>query len=506
MFNINTEDYVKQGELFDGHFQLLHPLSTDGATADVWLALDTNTIDTEYDEEGTATNGNSTETGMLVAIKIYKPKNALDIEGEQRFRDEYKIVYECRHENLLQPTSFAIYKGIPYLVLPYCRKGSSEQLIGKKLTTEEVWKFISDVASGLAKLHSNLPQIIHQDIKPANILIDNNDNYTITDFGISASTKGSHFSYYDEENSGTLAYMAPERFGANPKPSAESDVWAFGATIHEILTGQPPFGEEGGKNQTEKTAMPSLPSMPASIKNLIHACLQFDPNKRPTAKQIKQAAQSEQFPIKSKTPLIVALCLLGGLIIAGAVFFLKPKQPIPTEPLSIEETFEAALKQMNYNDVDSLKTGMKTMDSLSKKYYVPAMYQMAFTYGWYTDPVSVQRKKLLNIEVDSNNFTIGGYIIKTQALLTDILDQNDSSFAKINADAAYRLASYYGDERLNEHVDFTKASTFLEKSEKWAEYAKNDSIINIITGTKTRLIKRKEEKEHLNPLTIQKAN
>ena len=106
----NIQEIADRGELFDGHYKLLRPLSTDGATADVWLALDTITIDSEYDEGGEDTSGNADETGMLVAIKIYRPKNALDIEGEQRFRDEYKIVFECRHENLLQPTSFAIYK------------------------------------------------------------------------------------------------------------------------------------------------------------------------------------------------------------------------------------------------------------------------------------------------------------------------------------------------------------------------------------------------------------
>ena len=137
----NIEEFIGENKVFDGRYKLMRPLSTDGATADVWLAIDLNTIDTEYDEEDSSMHNKEDGTGMLVAIKIYRPKNALDIEGEQRFRDEYKIVYECRHENLLQPTSFAIYNGIPYLVLPYCKNGSSEQLIGKKQTEEEIWKY-----------------------------------------------------------------------------------------------------------------------------------------------------------------------------------------------------------------------------------------------------------------------------------------------------------------------------------------------------------------------------
>lgn len=94
---INIDDFSKTNELFDGHYKLIRPLSTDGGTADVWLAIDTNTIDSHLEEEEEIRAGNNEDSGMLVAIKIYRPKNALDVEGEQRFRDEYKIVYECRH-------------------------------------------------------------------------------------------------------------------------------------------------------------------------------------------------------------------------------------------------------------------------------------------------------------------------------------------------------------------------------------------------------------------------
>ena len=96
------------------------------------------------------------------------------------------------------------------------------------------------------------------------MLVDDNGNYAITDFGISAkrlrqtrrdvnktlqqSTDG-----YDEyeEKSGTFAYMAPERFVEGDMPSAESDIWAFGATLYELITGTVPFGEDGGSTQTE---------------------------------------------------------------------------------------------------------------------------------------------------------------------------------------------------------------------------------------------------------------
>lgn len=315
MLDIDT--LLRTDQLFDGHYRLLRPLSTDGATADVWLALDTNTIDKNADETDES-------SGMLVAIKIYRPKNALDIEGEQRFRDEFKVAFNCHHTNLLQPTSFSIFKEMPYLVLPYCEAGSSEQFIGNKLSNDKIWKFILDVASGLDRLHSNKPQIIHQDIKPANILIDDSGNFTITDFGISSKkTKAQEDDYY-EENSGTLAYMAPERFDDNPQPMSQSDIWAFGATLCEILTGQVPFGENGGSAQLEGNApTPALSDLPSDIKKLILSCLQKDPQKRPTAQQIMKMAQANK---KRKKPFVIVLVALSLLFVALAAYLFIPKE------------------------------------------------------------------------------------------------------------------------------------------------------------------------------------
>ena len=501
---INIEDLANKGELFDGHYKLLRPLSTDGATADVWLAIDTNTIDTEFDEEDASIHNKDDESGMLVAIKIYRPKNALDIEGEQRFRDEYKIVFECRHENLLQPTSFAIYNDTPYLVLPYCKNGSSEQLIGKKQTEEEIWKFISDVSAGLAKLHSNQPQIIHQDIKPANILIDNGHNYAITDFGISSKTNGMHGGYYDDENSGTFAYMAPERFGDNSTPLTESDIWAFGATLYEILTGKVPFGEEGGQNQKDNSLMPSLSGLPSSIRNLIYACLQKDPKKRPTAQQIMKAAQAKKYPLKRHRLLYITLCVLGCLIIGAVAYFfqLKKEEPKPQyQQKTVEKTFEEALRQMNSTNIDTLKAGEKTMDSLSKTDYVPAIYQMAFTYGWYTDPVSIQRKEMLDIKTDTNNFPIiTKDIDNTKVWLNRIIEIGDSSFAFYNADAAFRLGSYYSDKRFKDNrgkielENYNIALNYYYQAEEWAKIA-NDTILLNNIRTIIPTIKEKQQKQ-----------
>ena len=120
-------------------------------------------------------------------------------------------MFNCHHTNLVQPINFSIFDGIPYLVLPFCQKGSSETLQGKITDSKELWRYISDVSAGLAYLHAFTPTIVHHDIKPANVLIDDNGNFAITDFGIS-SHRGFNRDGYDSSQSGTMAYMAPERF------------------------------------------------------------------------------------------------------------------------------------------------------------------------------------------------------------------------------------------------------------------------------------------------------
>lgn len=96
---LNIEEFANTSELFDGHYALIRPLSVDGATADVWLALDTNTVtkEVQLSEVARLHDDEIEKLGLMVAIKIYRPQNALDIEGEQRFRDEYMIVFNCHH-------------------------------------------------------------------------------------------------------------------------------------------------------------------------------------------------------------------------------------------------------------------------------------------------------------------------------------------------------------------------------------------------------------------------
>lgn len=313
----------ESGALFDGRYRLLRPLSTAGGSADVWLALDMNTVENPEDEAH----------GTRVAIKVYRPKNMIDMEGEFQFRSEFRKVFNCHHANIIQPANFSVYEEMPYLVLPYCPAGSSELLIGEMRKEEDLWKYIYDVASGLAYLHAHKPRIIHQDIKPANVLIDDNGHYAITDFGISAAMGGADV-VSEDESGGTFAYMAPERFADSAVPMPESDIWAFGATVYELVTGEPPFGDDGGSRQGKDTPVPEIgQKLSATVKHLVYACLNHDPAKRPAAQDIVDMVLKRRYARTRKIILVASLACVAVVAALFAYFNLREQPaPVPTDP------------------------------------------------------------------------------------------------------------------------------------------------------------------------------
>lgn len=478
---------AESGVLLDGRYKLLRPLSSDGGTADVWLALDTNTIDEVYDENNDSISSEE-ESGIKVAIKIYRPKSALDL-GEQRFREEFKIVFNCHHTNLVQPINFSIYEGIPYLVLPYCQKGSSESLQGKISDQDELWRYISDVSSGLAYLHAFNPTIVHHDIKPANVLIDDSNNYAITDFGIS-SHRGLNREGYDESQSGTMAYMAPERFKEDYESTPESDIWSFGATLYELITGKVPFGENGGLSQLESnSACPQIANnVPSDMKKLIYDCLSLDPVKRPSATTIHKAAESRCYPLKNKKLYYIGgALLLAILLLAVLLIPKKDDNPTPVKQLSNEERFENAMLLVNSKNVEELKQGMSMLDSLSARGYVPALYEQAYTYGWYDDSASIARKELLGIERNTKYSDERKYMprekqinIKAMGIFTRIEEIGDPTYPDINANALYRLACYYVNPNDVFQQDLDRAEVLLKQALEWSEKGTDDAFTNKI--------------------------
>ena len=241
-----------------------------GGFSEVWLADDTL-------------------TSLKVALKVYAPGGGMDEHGVQLFSTEFSLVFNLNHGNLLKPTYYDTFERMPYLVLPYCRQGSaasSDRTNGRK----GGMAFLRDIASGLEYLHGQEPPVIHQDIKPDNILMDVSGRYLLTDFGISIKARNTlRKSIMKTEGSvGTLAYMGPERFSKYPLPIKASDIFSLGATLYELLTGMVPFGEHGGLLLQHGAEIPVLEGeWSDELKAIIDLCLQKDTWERPSAMEIR---------------------------------------------------------------------------------------------------------------------------------------------------------------------------------------------------------------------------
>lgn len=265
---------MEEHKLFHERY-FLERLLGRGNFSEVWLAKDT-------------------KTNIEVALKIYAPATGLDDAGLNVFAREFSLVVNANHKNLLKPLYYDSYERKPYLVLPFCKQGSILKLVGK-LSEEDAWRLLRDVASGLSWLHSMNPPIIHQDIKPDNIMVSDNGDYMITDFGISTHLKSTLRKSLSSAftSAGTIAYMAPERFGKDNTPIMANDIYSLGATVFEMLTGDTPFGDDGGLLQKKGAEIPELTgNYSEPLKKVIALCLKTNPWERPTAEQLERYAEA----------------------------------------------------------------------------------------------------------------------------------------------------------------------------------------------------------------------
>jgi formylglycine-generating enzyme required for sulfatase activity len=215
---------------------------------------------------------------------------------------------------------------MPYLVMPFCERGAAAKLAGK-ISEDEAWKFLHDVAAGLAYLHSQTPSVIHQDIKPDNVLIDASGQFLITDFGISTKARNTLRKSVTQSNNGggTLAYMAPERFGQKNLPIKSCDVWSLGASLYELLTGNLPFGEHGGMLLKSGAEIPDMTSEWSSdLKMIVERCLQKETGNRPAAEELvawtEQHFRGEKIQFDKKNTV-------SDLLIWAKQYFKRIKKP-----------------------------------------------------------------------------------------------------------------------------------------------------------------------------------
>lgn len=279
----STIHNFQPGDTFHERYTLERVIGS-GGFADVWKATD-----------------NITHT--VIALKIY---TNLDDDGIKDLSEEYSQMQGINHTNILKANHFDRWGQLPYLVMKFCSGGSLDKRI-QKLDNQQIRDMVEEIASGLKYLHAN--GIVHQDIKPANILIDEFNGhctYVLSDFGISSKTKTRLSHSVQMTNQGgvsmTEGYAPPEKFSpkreerrANPK----GDIFSLGITIYELVTGHLPFDEisTGRQLQYENVEVDFSEIEDDEIRHVVEACMIRNRDERPDAAELEEMLRNHTFKV-----------------------------------------------------------------------------------------------------------------------------------------------------------------------------------------------------------------
>ena len=178
--------------------------------------------------------------GEHVAVKVLNMRvNPRNTQEVRKSLSEALIANRLKHPHIIPIIDCNIQNGIPYIVMPYVKNGSLRRVHaeGVPLPLDTVIGYVRQIAETLTFVHSH--NLIHQDVKPENMLLGDNGNILLSDFGTVGfiQNTGPHA---PSELIGTVGFMAPERF-TNDIQTPASDVYSLGVVVYKWLTGRLPF-------------------------------------------------------------------------------------------------------------------------------------------------------------------------------------------------------------------------------------------------------------------------
>lgn len=330
-----------------------------------------------------------TRLDRIVALKVLRAGDSADPERKQRFVQEAKSASALNHPNIIAIHDIGTESGIDYIAMEYVEgRTLAESIPDKGLEPGVAVALAQQIAGALAKAHA--AGIIHRDLKPANIMITEDGNVKILDFGLAKLVERSPLIDPDSTRTvtqfgtivGTVAYMSPEQAEGLPV-DARSDIFTFGVVLYEMLSGQRAFTGATPISTMAAILHHEPPPAPAvgAFRSILDRCLKKDLAERfqsmvevkqalaaaaaakpePAAERVSSIAvmpfanlsadkENEYFSDGLAEEIINALTHVPGLKVAGRTssFWFRGKDVKPSEigqALKVEHILEGSVRR-----------------------------------------------------------------------------------------------------------------------------------------------------------------
>lgn len=295
--------------------------------------------------------------GRPVAVKVLRPDTADDAGFVERFRAEARHSAALQHPNIATVHDFGEGAHSAYLVMELIEGKPLSTIIRERapLPAEEVTEILYQAAIALQAAHD--AGVVHRDVKPANIVVDDEGYARLTDFGISRALSGASLTQTGEVL-GTPHYLAPEQAQGKPAGPA-SDVYALAVVGYEMITGTRPFaGDSMVTTALAHVAQPAPPlpeSVPEPLSTTVMAGLAKDPNQRPEsaaafaeALRLPEGEAPAHLTAAAASAVTPVVAGIGGLLTPDpqGTTALIPMSPVtPAIPAAMVTTVDTARRR-----------------------------------------------------------------------------------------------------------------------------------------------------------------
>jgi len=225
-----------------------------------------------------------TKLKRTVALKFLPLEMMRDQEAKERFIQEAQAAAALNHPNICTVYEIDEADGHNFIAMEYIEGHSlKEKISSGPIGIDEALDIIGQISEGLREAHAN--GIVHRDIKPANIMLTKRNQAKIMDFGLAKLEWGVELTK-TATIMGTVAYMSPEQ-AKGEKVDLRTDIWALGAVLYEMLSGERPF--ESNRDQAviysileedPKSISKMRKNVPSELDHLVLKCLEKNPNNR----------------------------------------------------------------------------------------------------------------------------------------------------------------------------------------------------------------------------------